>query len=86
MLLASAHSQTATIKVEGASLKPITLRDYLSQVQQSNAFLSTKKLAVESSVAMEESMGAANINPSFTLSRGSFLLRVEAICHVHAPS
>jgi hypothetical protein len=41
-------------------------------VQQSNAFLNTKKLAVESSVAMEESMGAANINPSFTLSRGSF--------------
>jgi hypothetical protein len=41
-------------------------------VQQSNAFLNTKKLAVESSVAMEESMGAANINPSFTLSRGSY--------------
>jgi Outer membrane efflux protein len=72
LFLASAHCQTATIKVEGVTLKPITLRDYLSQVQQSNAFLSTKKLAVESSVAMEESMGAANINPSFTLSRGSY--------------
>ena len=53
-------------------MKPATLREYLSLVQQSNAFLNTKKLAVESSVAMEESMGAANINPSFTLSRGSF--------------
>jgi hypothetical protein len=63
LLLASAHSQTATIKVEGATLKSITLRDYLSQVQQSNAFLNTKKLAVESSVAMEESMGAQISTP-----------------------
>jgi hypothetical protein len=73
LFLTSANSQiTTTLKVEGATLKPIALRDYLSQVQQSNAFLSTKKLAVESSVAMEESMGAANINPSITLSRGSY--------------
>ena len=73
ILITSANSQTSTtFKVEGATLKPIALRDYLSQVQQSNAFLSTKKLAVESSVAMEESMGAANINPSITLSRGSY--------------
>ena len=72
-MLATSYAQTtATLKVEGATLKPITLRDFLSQVQQSNAFLNTKKLAVESSVAMEESMGAANINPSFTVSRGSF--------------
>jgi len=72
-MLASSYCQTvATLKVEGATLKPITLRDYLSQVQQSNAFLNTKKLAVESSVAMEETMGMANFNPSFTLSRGSF--------------
>jgi hypothetical protein len=72
-MLAGANSQTTTtLKVEGATLKPIALREYLSQVQQSNAFLNTKKLAVESSVAMEESMGAANINPSFTLSRGSY--------------
>ena len=72
-MLASSYGQTAaTLKVEGATLKPITLREYLSQVQQSNAFLNTKKLAVESSVAMEETMGMANINPSFTLSRGSF--------------
>ena len=72
-MFATANGQTtATLKVEGATLKPITLRDFLTQVQQSNAFLNTKKLAVESSVAMEETMGMANINPSFTLSRGSF--------------
>jgi Outer membrane efflux protein len=72
-MLASSYGQTAaTLKVEGATLKPITLREYLSQVQQSNAFLNTKKLAVESSVAMEGAMGMANINPSFTISRGSF--------------
>lgn len=73
LVLSSASSQTtANLRVDGATLKPVTLREYLSQVQQSNAFLNTKKLAIESSVAMEESMGAANINPSFTLSRGSF--------------
>ena len=73
LVLSSASSQTtANLRVDGATLKPVTLREYLSQVQQSNAFLNTKKLAIESSVAMEESMGAANINPSFTLSRGSY--------------
>jgi hypothetical protein len=72
-MLATSYAQTtATLNVEGATLKPITLRDFLSQVQQSNAFLNTKKLAVESSVAMEETMGMANINPSFTVSRGTF--------------
>jgi hypothetical protein len=72
-MLAPSFGQTAsTMKVEGATLKPITLRDFLSQVQQSNPLLNTKKLAVESSVAMEETIGMPNINPSFTLSRGSF--------------
>jgi len=73
MMFATANSQTmASLKVEGATLKPVTLRDFLSQVQQFNPLLNTKKLAVESSVAMEETIGMPNINPSFTLSRGSF--------------
>lgn len=73
LLLAPAYSQTsASLKVDGATLRSVTLRDYLSQVQQSNAFLKTKTLGIESSVAMEEAMGMPNINPSLTYSRGTF--------------
>lgn len=69
----SINAQTpATLKVDGALMKPITLIEYIKQVQQSNAFLKTRKIAIESSIANEEVLSAPVINPSFTLSKGSF--------------
>ena len=70
MLVAPAYSQSAVLKIDGVSLKKVTLSDFLSQVQESSKFLNTKKLSVQSSLALQEAMGAANINPSLNISHG----------------
>ena len=72
ILVAPAYSQTAPLKIDGASLKKVSLSDFLSQVQESSKFLNTKKLSVQSSLALQEAMGAANINPSLNISHGAF--------------
>ena len=72
MLVAPAYSQSAPLKIDGASLKKVSLSDFLSQVQESSKFLNTKKLSVQSSLALQEAMGAANINPSLNISHGAY--------------
>jgi hypothetical protein len=72
ILVAPAYSQTVPLKLDGVSLKKVTLSEFLSQVQESSKFLNTKKLSVQSSLALQEAMGAANINPSLNISHGAF--------------
>jgi outer membrane protein TolC len=72
ILVAPAYSQTAPLKLDGVSLKKVTLSEFLSQVQESSKFLNTKKLSVQSSLALQEAMGAANINPSLNISHGAY--------------
>ena len=72
MLVAPAYSQSAPLKIDGVSLKKVTLSEFLSQVQESSKFLNTKKLSVQSSLALQEAMGAANINPSLNISHGAY--------------
>ena len=42
ILVAPAYSQTAPLKIDGASLKKVTLSEFLSQVQESSKFLTPK--------------------------------------------
>jgi len=72
ILVAPAYSQSAPLKIDGVSLKKVTLSEFLSQVQESSKFLNTKKLSVQSSLALQEAMGAANINPSLNISHGAY--------------
>jgi len=72
ILVAPAYSQSAPLKLDGVSLKKVTLSEFLSQVQESSKFLNTKKLSVQSSLALQEAMGAANINPSLNISHGAY--------------
>jgi len=58
--------------VEGSNLYSTSLNDYLAKVIESNAILSSKKLGVENAHAMKDMMSIPNINPSITLSRGSY--------------
>jgi len=65
-------SRSNVFTVEGSNLYSTSLNDFLSKVTETNAILSTKKLGVENALAMKDMMSIPNINPSFTLSRGSF--------------
>jgi len=58
--------------VEGSNLYTTSLNDFLAKVIDSNAILSSKKFGVENALANKDMMSIPNINPSFTLSRGSF--------------
>jgi outer membrane protein TolC len=64
--------------VEGSNLYSTSLNDFLSKVTDSNAILSTKKLGVENALSMKDMMSIPNINPSITLSRGSYNLKFPA--------
>jgi outer membrane protein TolC len=64
--------------VEGSNLYSTSLNDFLAKVTESNAILSTKKLGVENALAMKDMMSIPNINPSITLSRGSYNLKFPA--------
>ena len=64
--------------VDGSNLYTTSLNDFLSKVTESNAVLSTKKLGVANALAAKDMMSIPNINPSFTLSRGSYNLKFPA--------
>jgi outer membrane protein TolC len=64
--------------VEGSNLYTTSLNDFLSKVTESNAILSSKKLGIENALATKDMMSIPNINPSFTLSRGSYNLKFPA--------
>ena len=51
---------------------PITLQEYLVQVESNSAAVGAKKLAVETTKAQRPYMVTPNINPSLTYSRGSY--------------
>jgi outer membrane protein TolC len=64
--------RASVFAVEGTNLYSTSLNDFLAKVTESNAILSTKKLGVENALAMKDMMSIPNINPSITLSRGSY--------------
>jgi len=64
--------------VDGSNLYTTSLNDFLSKVTDSNAILSTKKLGVANALALKDMMSIPNINPSITLSRGSYNLKFPA--------
>ena len=64
--------------VDGSNLYTTSLNDFLSKVTDSNAVLSTKKLGVANALALKDMMSIPNINPSITLSRGSYNLKFPA--------
>jgi len=64
--------------VDGSNLYTTSLDDFLSKVTDSNAILSTKKLGVANALALKDMMSIPNINPSITLSRGSYNLKFPA--------
>ena len=64
--------RASVFAVEGSNLYSTSLNDFLAKVTESNAILSTKKLGVENALAMKDMMSIPNINPSITLSRGSY--------------
>jgi outer membrane protein TolC len=70
--------RASVFTVEGSNLYSTSLNDFLSKVTESNAILSTKKLGVANALAMKDMMSIPNINPSFTLSRGSYNLKFPA--------
>ena len=51
---------------------PISLQEYLVQVESNSAAVGAKKLAVQSTKAQRPYMSTPNINPSLTYSRGSY--------------
>jgi hypothetical protein len=64
--------RTGIFLVEGSNLYTTSLNDFLAKVSDSNAVLNSKKLGVENALATKDMMSIPNINPSFTLSRGSY--------------
>jgi len=64
--------RASVFAVEGSNLYTTSLNDFLSKVTETNAVLSTKKLGVANALAAKDMMSIPNINPSFTLSRGSY--------------
>jgi len=64
--------RASVFAVEGSNLYSTSLNDFLSKVTDTNAILSTKKLGVANALAAKDMMSIPNINPSFTLSRGSY--------------
>jgi outer membrane protein TolC len=62
----------ASKSVNGVKYVPITLQEYLLQVESNSAAVAVKKLAVESAKAQRPFMSTPNINPSLTYSRGSY--------------
>jgi len=71
-----ATSKPSVFLVEGSNLYTTNLNDFLSKVTESNATLSSKKLAVENALALKDMMSIPNINPSLTFSRGSYNLNL----------
>jgi len=70
--------RASVFAVEGSNLYSTSLNDFFSKVTESNAILSTKKLGVANALAMKDMMSIPNINPSITLSRGSYNLKFPA--------
>ncbi len=62
----------ASKSIEDIKFLPITLQEYLVQVESNSAAIGAKKLAVESTKAQRPFMSTPNINPSLTYSRGSY--------------
>ena len=69
----NAYAQSGLSKgVDDVKYVPITLQEYLVQVESNSAAVGAKKLAVESTKAQRPFMSTPNINPSLTYSRGSY--------------
>jgi outer membrane protein TolC len=69
----NAYAQGGASKsIEDIKFLPITLQEYLVQVESNSAAVGAKKLAVESTKAQRPFMSTPNINPSLTYSRGSY--------------
>ena len=69
----NAYAQNGSIKsADDVKYVPITLQEYLVQVESNSAAVGAKKLAVESTKAQRPYMSTPNINPSLTYSRGSY--------------
>jgi outer membrane protein TolC len=73
-----AAPRPGVLLVDGSNLYTTSLNDFLSKVTDSNAVLSTKKLGVANALALKDMMSIPNINPSITLSRGSYNLKFPA--------
>ena len=69
----NAYAQSGVSKsIDDVKYVPITLQEYLVQVESNSAAVGVKKLAVESTKAQRPFMSTPNINPSLTYSRGSY--------------
>ena len=80
--------RASVFAVEGSNLYSTSLNDFLAKVTESNAILSTKKLGVDNALAMKDMMSIPNINPSITLSRGSYNQKfpLDTYAYVSAPT
>jgi len=62
--------------IDGQIYRPISLDEYLSQVESNSGTITAKKLTVASVVAQQPYMSTPHIFPSFTYSRGSYYSQV----------
>ena len=60
------------INIEGFKYKTISFAEYIKEVHQNSASISSKQLSVQSAKAMVAPMSARNFNPSFNYSKGAY--------------
>ena len=65
------HAQTHS-SIDGQSYRPISLEEFLGQVESTSGAITAKKLSADSVSAQKSYMSTPNINPSFTYSRGAY--------------